>query len=112
MTVIKIAQEFSPRLVNRNPLQGTGKHTGIDFRDKYLKEADDESWWADPSRSITLSFENVDTLGPSWANEVFAYFTKYTKDKTEILKKFILKDISRVKQSTIETEIDAGYYRE
>ena len=57
---------------------------------------------------IVLNFSNVKRLGPSWANEVFAYFTRYSSPE-RILKKIKLENISRVKRTTIEQEISTGY---
>lgn len=106
---IDIGSEFSDYLVNRNKLQGDGSFTAIEFREKFLQELENEHWW-NSNNTITLNFKNVVTLGPSWANEVFAFYTdKYAKDL--IKKKIIFKDLSVVKREIIDQEIDSGYVR-
>lgn len=105
--VVKVA-EFGSFLVNRNSLQGNGKCNGEQFRSKYLSNLEKDTWWNDSSTNIILDFSGVDTLGPSWANEVFAYYTDiYTP--AQILKKIVLVGLSRVKSTIIETELEAGY---
>lgn len=106
---IKIAQDFSDTLINRDKNQGDGTFTGVDFREKFLKSADSEPWWKKQSDVITLDFEGVDTLGPSWANEVFAFFTKFNVNERDILKRFNLVNISNVKLALVKREIASGY---
>lgn len=104
---IDVGNEFSDYLVNRNKLQGDGSATAEQFRDKFLKDLESEDWWSGQD-IITLSFKNVRTLGPSWANEVFAYYTA-KRNKELIQKKIIFKDISTVKKEIIDQEIESGY---
>jgi len=104
---IDIGKEFSDYLVNRTSLQGDGKDTAVDFRRKFLKDLEDDAWWKDPDSIITLNFKNVKTLGPSWANEVFAHYRK-NHETEEILKKIRFEDISNVKREIIEQEIKSG----
>ncbi len=104
---IDVGKEFSDYLVNRNKLQGDGSSTAEQFRDRFLKELENDQWWSGED-SIVLNFKNVRTLGPSWANEVFAYYTE-KRVKELIFKKIILKDISVVKREIIEQEIESGY---
>ena len=111
MQSVEIAKQFCSRLVNRDKLQGDGKCSGELFRTQFLQELDSLAWWKDPDTSITLDFSEIETLGPSWANEVFAYFTKFDQSPSKILSKIRLLNISRVKRSTIEMEINAGYSR-
>ena len=59
-------KEFSTFLRNRNKYQTDGLYTGIDFREKYLSELDSPDWWNDANKIITLDFEDVTTIGPSW----------------------------------------------
>lgn len=106
---IKIVSDFSDTLINRDKDQGDGTFTGVDFREKYLKVADSEDWWKKKSDVITLDFEGVDTLGPSWTNEVFAFFTKYDVDDKRVLERFNLINISSVKLALIKREITSGY---
>ncbi len=106
---VDVGKEFSPSLTNRDHLQRDGKNTGVDFRKKYLISLDDKGEWQNSSTFITLDFGNVKRLGPSWANEVFAYFTKYANPEL-VLKKISIKNISRVKESIIKQELNTGYY--
>lgn len=106
-----IAKDFSDRLVYRDRYQGDGKSNAIDFRNKFLNELESEKWWKDNEKFIELDFSGVKTLGPSWANEVFAYYTKNHTPK-EILNKIKLVNISNVKKSIIKLEIETGYSKE
>lgn len=108
MKNIDIGKDFTHSLTNRDQYQRDGTYTGIDFRKKYLNELDNKAAWTDDTEHILLNFENVKRLGPSWANEVFAYFTKYGKPEV-ILKKIRLINISRVKLAIITQEINTGY---
>lgn len=71
-----------------------------EFRDIYLKVLDSPNAWVGHVPFIILDFSNVERLGPSWANEAFAYFTKYG-DPSSVLEKIQLKNISRVKLAII-----------
>ena len=108
MKTINIGDEFSPSLTNRDGLQRDGTFTGVEFREKYLNELDDEGLWENDEIFVVLDFSNVKRLGPSWANEVFAYFTRFGTPE-RVLKKIRLDNISRVKMATIKQEIDTGY---
>lgn len=108
MNRVDVGKEFSPSLTNRDELQRDGTYTGVEFREQFLSELDDKSKWENDVTIIILNFKNVKRLGPSWANEAFAYFTRYGKPDA-ILKKIKLENISRVKLTTIQQEIDTGY---
>ena len=105
--MIDIGKEFYHRLTNRDKYQGDGKNTAEEFRKKLLKDFDSQEAWK-TDKKIIFDFKNVKKLGPSFANEAFAYFTKYAKPE-EILKKFIFENISEVKKMIIEEELKAGY---
>lgn len=108
MKVIKVS-EFSKILRNRNTLQTDGLNTGEDFREKYLKDQDNQEWW-NSDEVVCFDFSDILTLGPSWANEVFAYFTKFKNvDEKKFFKKFTFKNISTVKLKTIQMEVRDGY---
>ncbi len=109
MKTVKIKEDFFYRLVNRDKFQGDGQYTGEEFREKYLADLDDDKKWKNDDTEITLDFEGVEKIGPSFANEVFAHFTKYTPDKNLILKKIHIINISKVKLSIINEEIESGY---
>lgn len=108
LRTIDIGEEFHNRLTNRDSKQRDGTFTGVEFREKYLKELDSKEAWADDSVYIKLDFSNVIKMGPSWANEVFGYFAKYAKPG-KILKKIQSENVSRVKRNIIEQEIESGY---
>ena len=105
---IDVGIEFHPRLANRDRFQGDGRYTAVEFRKRYLKELDRQSAWTDDALFIVFDFKNVKRLGPSFANEAFAYFTKFTKPKI-ILRKISFVNISRGKRILLENELDAGY---
>jgi len=110
MQVIDIGNDFYHRLANRDETQGDGFNNAVMFREKYLKEFDNEEEWQNGNKSIKFDFVNVTKIGPSFANEAFAYFTKY-KNATpaNILKKFIFTNISNVKLLIISKELESGY---
>lgn len=108
MKVVKI-KDFSDFLINRDQYQGDGSFHAVEFRQKYLSNADDIEWWNIKSDVIELDFGGVDTLGPSWANEAFAYFAKYANKPNDIYKRFRFTNISPVKLALIKREIDSGY---
>ena len=107
---IDIGQDFSESLTNRNSYQRDGRHSGLEFRESYLKELDDRDSWKNKDCFIILDFSKVKRLGPSWANEAFAYFAQFA-DPDLILKKIQLINISRVKENIIEIEVKTGYKR-
>ncbi len=108
MEKIDIGKEFYSRLTNRDDKQRDGKYNGIEFRNKFLSGLYNDKAWKDDSVFIELDFSNVSKMGPSWANEVFAYFTKYGTP-SKVLQKIKIVNISRVKRSIIEQELEAGY---
>ena len=105
---INVAQDFSPVLRNRNKLQTDGLYTGEEFRETFLKEADCKEWWSNKD-TITLDFDGVITLGPSWANEAFAYFSQYGINFEKMKKKFIFLNLTEVKKRIIENEVNEGH---
>lgn len=110
MIKINIAIEFYPRLVNRDSNQGDGSFNAIDFRNKFLQSIDSIDAWKSDRPEIELDFTGVEKLGPSFANEAFAYFTKYAKPE-QIKKKIIFSNISKIKNETIDIELKDGYSR-
>lgn len=105
---IDVGKEFYHRLANRDEKQGDGKHTAIEFRKRFLAFLDDKKVWEDGDPSIILNFRNVDKLGPSFANEAFAYFAQFAKPE-RILQKIVFKEISNIKILTIKEELETGY---
>lgn len=110
MKTINIATDFHHRLVNRDERQGDGSHNAIDFREKFLSFLDDPKSWLTDQTEIILDFTGVEKLGPSFANEAFAYFTKYAKPSS-IKSKISFINISNVKNETIDIELKDGYSR-
>jgi len=108
MKTINVGVEFSPSLTNRDKQQRDGTFTGVEFREKYLSALDVDDEWKDEKIFVELNFRDVKRLGPSWANEVFAYFTKYGRP-SQVLRKIKLVNISRVKEAIIQQELDTGY---
>ena len=107
MEVIKISEDFYNRLANRNDRQGDGSHNAIEFRNKYLKKCENQEFWKG-NEIITFDFSGVEKIGPSFANEAFAYFLKYTDPKTLKSKiKFI--NTTKVQSLIIDEEIKSGY---
>ncbi len=107
---IDVGKEFSQRLVYRDKQQGEGTFNASEFREKYLKDLENNDWWQDDSKYIELDFSNVKTLSPSWANEAFAYYTSDHKPKM-IFKKIRFVNISNVKEAIIKLEVDTGHLR-
>lgn len=108
MKTIRIAEEFSNRLVNRNRYQGDGSYHAIDFRKRFLSDLDRDAEWSSSDPFVELDFQNVRKIGPSFANEAFAYFMKYAKTKERFFEKIKMKNESRVQRIIIEEELDAG----
>lgn len=105
---IEIAKEFSDYLVNRNERQGDGTKTGVEFRATFLKPLESDEWWNDDKETLVLDFDRVSTIGPSWANEVFAYYTD-KHSVGEIRSKILLKNLSPIKKEIVDIEIESGY---
>ena len=102
---VKVAQEFSDRLVNRNKHQGDGTFTAQEFREKFLFAFDDPYIWEEDTPTITFDFEGVDKISPGFAREAFANFLQYTS-KENLLKHFLFVNITKVKMGIIEGELD------
>jgi len=110
MKTVDVGLEFYHRLANRDQYQGDGKHSAIEFRNRYLKDLDNADYWArrDDQQFIVLDFSNVKKIGPSFANEAFGYFTKYTTPEVFRKKVQIIK-ASKVQLLIIEEELHSGY---
>jgi len=108
MKVVEVAKEFHSRLANRNERQGDGKHTAIEFRRRFLSELDNKEAWDSGATLVTLDFAGVRKIGPSFANEAFGYFTKYTTPQS-FMKKVRFSNISEVQLLIIEQELKSGY---
>jgi hypothetical protein len=105
---VHIGIEFNSDLSNRDETQGDGSYTAVDFRDRFLKEAESPEFW-DGEQRIELDFASVSVLAPSFANEVFAYYAPIARDKEAIFAHLHPRNISDVKLGTIMKEIDKGY---
>ena len=105
---VDVGKSFYPRLAHRNKNQGDGKHTATEFREQFLSEFDNESFWKDPQPSIILDFSNVKKIGPSFANEAFAFFTKYAPPE-KILRVVVIENATTVQYAIIREELESGY---
>jgi hypothetical protein len=105
---LDIGIDFHHRLTNRDSHQSDGKFNAVQFRERYLKDLDSNDAWENADIFIELDFSNVTKIGPSFANEAFAYFTKYARPP-RILEKIYFKNIKEVFRMIIEEEIEAGY---
>jgi hypothetical protein len=108
MKTIDVGQEFYHRLANRDKYQGDGKHTAVDFRTRYLSELDNKEAWAKSDKFIVFDFQNVKKIGPSFANEAFGYFMKYTNPE-RFLEKVMFTNISDVHRLIIKEELESGF---
>lgn len=109
MKRIHVANEFYHRLANRDSSQCDGAHNAMEFREKFLADLDNQSAWATSEPYITFNFKGVKKIGPSFANEAFAYFTQYAPPD-KIFKRILFEDISTVQMEIIELEVNAGYH--
>ena len=105
MNRVDVGKDFYSFLSNRNENQGNGKHTAVEFRKKYLSFLDKKDAWNSNDVEIVLDFSNVDTMISSFANEAFAYFTKYAKPE-KIKKKIKFENITKVKMEIIDIEFN------
>lgn len=107
---IDVGNEFYHRLANRNKHQGDGKYNAEEFRHKYLADFDNEKVWRDGKKTITFDFSNVKKIGPSFANEAFAYFVKFASPK-QILKQIVITNATKVQMMIIEEELESASKR-
>jgi len=110
MKNVNVGKEFYHRLANRDKRQGDGRHNAEEFRLRYFKELDNKEAWLDDSVFVILDFADVKVVGPSFANEAFAYFTIYATPE-QIKKKILFENISVIDTAIIDTELKAGYDR-
>jgi hypothetical protein len=110
LRVIDVGKEFYHRLANRDHNQGDGKHTAVEFRARYLSELDKSTFWENPTPSIAFDFSNVKKIGPSFANEAFAYYTKYAKPE-RVLVAIEIRNATEVQMAIIQEELESGYNR-
>lgn len=108
MKTIDVGADYYHRLANRDKQQGDGKWNAVQFRATFLQQLDSKEAWESTEPFITLDFINVKKIGPSFANEAFAYFTKYATPDL-VLKKILFINASNVQMSIINTELNAGY---
>lgn len=108
MRTIDVGKDFYFRLANRNRFQGDGKFNAEDFRRKYLKDLDNPDVWKKADKIITFDFTNIKKIGPSFANEAFAYFMEYT-DPENFLQKIIFENATEVQLMIIKKELESGY---
>jgi hypothetical protein len=109
INTIDVGRDFFVDLVNRDANQGDGLYTAVEFRDRYLKDLMEPKFWVKPKEYIRLDFSKVEILGPSFANEAFAYFTQFDVKPDTILQVISFVNVSRVKLSIIKVELEQGY---
>ena len=105
---INVASSFHDRLANRNRYQGDGRFSAVDFRKRFLSAFDNLEEWKSGHVVIELDFSGVRKIGPSFANEAFAYFMKYTTPE-RFHQRIKLLNLSTVQRAIVETELAAGY---
>lgn len=100
---------FGVNLRNRDKNQTDGKCSGLEFREKYLKDLEKADWWKGDN-ILLLDFEGVLTLSPGWANEAFSYFGRYSFISYEqFTSRVKINNLSKVKQQTITDELTRGF---
>lgn len=109
MRSVDIGNEFSKIIVNRANYQGNGRNTATEFRNQFLSELEDIRIWKTDDPVIELDFSSVRSISTSFANELFAYYLRYTTSKDRILRKIKLTNLSPLKKNMIEREIEKGY---
>jgi len=106
---VDVGKEFHFRLANRNELQGDGAYNAVDFRNKFLHVLDSKKAWENLDKEVILDFSNVKRIGPSFANEAFAYFMQYTSPENFLKKVEFLNIDKDVDLTIISKELKAGY---
>lgn len=107
MKTIK-AKDFSKRLVNRNPQQGDGKKTAIEFRDTYLTDLFHEGAWDNDEPLIAIDFEGIQKMSPSFADEAFGFFAQFA-DPERIKKKIKFINMSTIQEKILNMELKDAY---
>lgn len=110
MKTVHVKEDFTHRLANRDEHQGDGTFTAVLFRKRYLQYLDNSNAWENDGNEVCLDFLGVKKIGPSFANEAFAYFTKYAPPN-KILSKIQLKNASEIQLMIISQELEDGYSR-
>lgn len=105
---VDVGNDFHYRLIYRDERLGDKKYNALCFREKYLSYLDNQKAWEANPEKICFDFSNVKTIGPSFASEAFAYFTKYATPE-EIMNVIIFEPISFVHKNIIENEIKSSY---
>lgn len=105
---VDVGLQFHHRLTNRDEFQTDGRYNARQFRKKYLSDLDSEEFWKNPTITVVLDFGKVKKIGPSFANEAFAYFTKYAKPD-QILEVIQFKNWTSVQKEIIREELESGY---
>jgi hypothetical protein len=109
--MVNISLAFGTRLSYRDYDCGNMASlvSGHAFRKVFLSSYDNKGVWnKEYIPVITLNFQEVVTLSPSFANEAFAYFRKYGSIK-QVLGAFRFVNITKMQRAVIEYEIMVGY---
>lgn len=100
-------QDFGTHLYAR--YSHLGSCSAEEFRRKHLHRFLGSKQWWEGDGVLTLDFSGVDTVGPGWANEAFAFYAPYAPDRESFDRKVTFVNISPVKRSIVEREIDDGF---
>ena len=106
---VDIGKDFSSRLIYRNSAQSDNKDTAEVFRKRFLSCLDNQKKWESNEYSVALDFLGVEKISPGFANEAFAYFTKYAHNAKEVLERIKLENIDSVHYDIILEEIKSGF---
>jgi len=103
--VIDVAKQFATHLKYGVPLDDNERgRSGLEFRERFLKELDNPDAWKNKDPFIVLDFEGVKRISPSFAYVGFAYFRKYAPAE-RIEKKIHKVNLSPIKRFTIDLEV-------
>ena len=104
---VYLVEEFWDELSNTAI---AGKRTGAFLRELFMEHMDNQKFWDNVnSPAIRFDFTGVRKITPSFANDAFAYFTKYA-NATKVLKVIEFVNITNIKRAIINLEVEQGHY--
>ena len=106
--IIDIGKDFYHRLANRNKKQGDGKHTAVEFFNKYVEKfCNHDLWMADLSDDpfITFDFLNVKRISPGFANEAFCPLLEFATTE-KIMEKIKIVNATDIQVYIIKFELE------
>lgn len=89
--------EFSDYLV--------GRECATKFRLAYLQRLASDAWWESPDETVYLDFSRVETVSPTWVNELLGHYAGQ-RSAEQIRRKIQVEHISSVKKGIFELELD------